>query len=227
MLGLIFLFLLVSSLFQPDNIMFTSPEDPGSTLRLCDFGTAAITDSSGRCSVDNVTLAGISPIYAPPEAISPRALATASSVFSCTTGPLTSPTVLLPYSPPPAATRAPDASDQSPVVTETFRDRDGGQLVEYANFSGFYDGTGFDVYSLGMIIWECWHQERPALTVAVPSAPEASSLLAVMAVPSNSWQLDTLAKTRAGFRPDLDNDAGPFGAMPQPLVLLLVGIHSL
>ena len=208
--------------------MFTSSEDPGTTLRFCDFGTAAITDSSGRCSVDNVTLAGISPIYAPPEAISPRALATASSVFFSTSGPLTSPTALPPYSPPlNAATHAPEASDGNPIVTETFRDRDSDQSAENANFSGFYDGTGFDVYSIGMIIWECWHQERPTLTVAAPSTPQASSLLAAMAVPSNSWQLDTLAKTRAGFRPDLDYDAGPFEAMPQPLALLLVGILSL
>jgi serine/threonine protein kinase len=58
---------------KPDNIMFSSFEDLGSSLRIVDLGTACMTDSEGSCLV-NDNLEKFSPIYAPPEAISAKGM---------------------------------------------------------------------------------------------------------------------------------------------------------
>lgn len=52
---------------KPDNILFSDPQRPDCSLKLCDFGTARIAED-GRCS-HYTDLGGLSPLYSPPEAI--------------------------------------------------------------------------------------------------------------------------------------------------------------
>jgi serine/threonine protein kinase len=54
---------------KPENILFSNPEDLSSSLRIVDLGTASMVDSEGTCLVKD-NLEKMSPIYAPPEAIS-------------------------------------------------------------------------------------------------------------------------------------------------------------
>jgi len=156
--------------------MFANAEDPSSSLRIADLGSARMTSSeTGRCSVGD-DLAGISPMYSPPEAIP------------------------LPGS-SPALPGGADAEDDDT----------------------FYDGRAYDMYSLSIIMWECWNQSEPELLVPFYRDGDPDFVGAPPFEPTadDPWVTEVLRKTVHGLRPDPAAAAGPLGAMPPALRGLL------
>jgi serine/threonine protein kinase len=81
-----------------------------------------------------------------------------------------------------------------------------------------YDGRAFDVYSLGIIMWECWHQQEPELTklgnLTVSTPPSVSKRPSS----AHSWAEENLQKTLDGHRPNPACANGPLGGMPSALL---------
>lgn len=164
------------------NILFKNAEDPGSTLRICDFGSSRITDSeTGSCPL-HTDFDGISPVYAPPEVIR---------------GAL-----------------------QGNLHTSRGSRVDARGSSERAGQKDSYDGRAFDLYSLGVVIWECWHQQLPELVEQKSSAPYPAC------IEDSDLSLEVLKKTVLGWRPDSSLAAGPLGAMPSVLVELVMSLWS-
>ena len=151
---------------KPQNILFANPEDLGTSLRICDFGSARIVDTqTGLCSIQGGDLNGISPLYTPPEV--------AAGLIS------------------------------------------GGDVD--------YDGRAFDIYSLGVIMWECWQHHHPEYSVAHGGGPARSTIpLTTSSQLAFSPQLaDVLQKTIRGLRPDAMLSTGPFGSPPRIIADLM------
>ena len=158
---------------KPQNILFANPDDLGTSLRVCDFGSARITDSAtGKCSMMG-DLSGISPAYAPPEVIIGMGLSS-SGVRG--------------------------------------KDEAGSTRASVAE----YDGRAYDMYSLGIIVWEVWHQIEPDLT----KGPGLSTRLSETAGAAGRWDDGALTQTAQGYRPDATISSGPLGPMPPVLLEL-------
>jgi len=98
--------------------------------------------------------------------------------------------------------------------------------LEKRRSSGFsddgstYDGRAFDVYSVGIVMWECWHQQEPELTSLdnrILDMPTDAPLRQSSSFSSRSWAEENLQKTLDGYRPDPTCANGPLGSMPSAL----------
>jgi serine/threonine protein kinase len=110
-----------------------------------------------------------------------------------------------------------------------------------------YDGRAFDMYSLGVIMWECWYQQEPKLMP--PPAEKNSSLGSLENIFEENQPSQTqseamrqshhtgyeamerdnidmmLRKTVDGYRPPL-NINSPFQNMPPMLISLVTRLWS-
>ena len=184
---------------KPENILFAQSDDLKASLRICDFGSARMTGLDGACPAPE-GLVGISPLFAPPEAIDARALA--------------------------AALRS-DRSrwEEGSHVPLAARGEAGGHALLDDDKS--FDGRAFDLYSLGVLLWEVWHQSTPELSVLLfPDSSVDSFRDAAFAAAAEDWTLEVLRRTLLGWRPDPYGAAGPLGPMPAEAAGLLVALGS-
>jgi len=181
---------------KPENILFAQSDDLKASLRICDFGSSRMTGSEGSCPAPK-SLAGISPLYAPPEAIDAKALAAALKSDQ---------------------SRREEGSRVPPAA------RGGtGEHAERDDDKSF-DGRAFDLYSLGILLWVVWHQSTPELSTLL--SPDFSRDAAFFAVPAENWTLEVLRRTLLGWRPDPHRGTGPLGSMPAEAAALLVALGS-
>lgn len=89
----------------------------------------------------------------------------------------------------------------------------------FSDDGGTYDGRAFDVYSIGIVMWECWHQQEPELTSLdnLIDMPTIAPLRQLSSLSSRSWAEENLQKTLDGYRPDSASVTGPLGSMPSAL----------
>eukprot|EP00615_Pteridomonas_danica_P012267 CAMPEP_0114341170 /NCGR_PEP_ID=MMETSP0101-20121206/8865_1 /TAXON_ID=38822 ORGANISM="Pteridomonas danica, Strain PT" /NCGR_SAMPLE_ID=MMETSP0101 /ASSEMBLY_ACC=CAM_ASM_000211 /LENGTH=579 /DNA_ID=CAMNT_0001474677 /DNA_START=110 /DNA_END=1849 /DNA_ORIENTATION=- len=147
---------------KPQNILFSNVQDLKNSLKLCDFGSSRIVENreTGKCSDD----CGISPLYSPPEVIQLMIPGMKSSIsyFERNDYENNNNDDGHKYENNNERNERNEANDDNDDGRDREHDddRDHDGVIDETS----YDGRAFDMYSLGMIIWECWYQQTPRLT---------------------------------------------------------------
>jgi serine/threonine protein kinase len=115
-----------------------------------------------------------------------------------------------------------------PEVIEAMALRTGLQVTgdrrdSFSEDESTYDGRSFDIYSLGIIMWECWHQSEPHLTTLGGFTAGGTPCFQASA---HSWAEEVLQRTLDGFRPNPASASGPLGEMPLVLIELQTRLWS-